>query len=207
MKTLLFFSVITIFTLSSCSDNDEIPTSESKVKLIDLNSWKTSKTVSKEIDTQNSENGNKVVSESSETKDVDNENENRLDDEVSNTDSDFPDYKKELENSENEYSGDEVESENRSEKEIVSENEDIEVEKIDSTTSETETAPDYSDYEKDLKVQMEKAIVNYPRPPTPANLSPYDSRESSSYREPTTQESTTGSGNFPPMPPAMFLNR
>jgi hypothetical protein len=54
---------------------------------------------------------------------------------------------------------------------------------------------------------MKNNMVNYPHPPTPANLSPYDNRESDTYRKPTAEESSKGSGNFPPMPPAMYLNQ
>lgn len=66
--------------------------------------------------------------------------------------------------------------------------------------------PDYSDYEEKLEMQMGTAKANYPKPPSPANLTAYDSRDSSSYREPTKEETTSGTGNFPPMPPAMYLD-
>jgi len=64
---------------------------------------------------------------------------------------------------------------------------------------------DYSKYTKELESQMQQAIAHYPRPPTPANLSAYDSRGEDSYRAITTNESK-GSGEFPPMPPIMKVN-
>lgn len=61
-------------------------------------------------------------------------------------------------------------------------------------------------YEDKLNAEVIKAMENYPRPPSPANLSPYDTRTKDSYRTPTESETVNGVGDFPPVPPAMMLN-
>jgi hypothetical protein len=183
--TLLVILGITFF--SACSSDDGIPTGNN-VKLVDWNTV-----------TENSHKENKHIAES-ESQDF-SEKEN-----ISNNESEKSEESEEFETEidpipnysslKNDNDNDEV---SEYQDEIISEDEIVK--------TELPKYPDYSDYEKKLDSQMKTALVNYPRPPSPANLSPYDSRESDTYRKPTTQESSQGSGEFPPMPPSMYLNK
>jgi len=84
--------------------------------------------------------------------------------------------------------------------------EEIEIDPIpNASESEQFSKDDYSEYNKKMESEIKNAWVNYSRPPIPANLSPYDTREESSYRA-TTEAESKGSGAFPPMPPAMYVD-
>ena len=64
---------------------------------------------------------------------------------------------------------------------------------------------DWDSYEQKLKKEMAKTISTYPRPPVPANLTPYDDIDENNLRKPTSEESSKGTDDFPPVPPAMYL--
>ena len=106
----------------------------------------------------------------------------------------------------NQQIGDEVDSDNVEQSTNNSSFKDVSSNQNREITPLNKTSQDYSDYEKQLANQMEEAMKNYPRPPSPANLTPYDDREGGSYRKPTKEETQNGTGEFPPIPPAMFLN-
>ena len=163
MKKIILFS-IAIFIFSACSDNDDVPTSNSS-KQVDWSALKhISKTNSSDIQ----------------------------EDDMIEEEDEFVEKKVEP-----------IPSFEDSKKELASKEDKGIVEKV-----EDEDFKQYSsEYKKELETQMEKALANYPTPPIPANLTPYDSRESSSYREPTKAESTSGSGEFPPMPPTVYINQ
>ncbi len=71
--------------------------------------------------------------------------------------------------------------------------------------SKEEKMKQYQEYEEKLKEEMKKAMQFYPRPPSPASLNPYDDIDEGSYRKPTKEEIQNGVGDFPPVPPAMYL--
>jgi ABC-type Zn2+ transport system substrate-binding protein/surface adhesin len=64
---------------------------------------------------------------------------------------------------------------------------------------------DWGSYEQELKKEMAKAISTYPKPPVPANLTPYDDVDENNLRKPTQTETSKGTDDFPPVPPAMYL--
>jgi len=64
---------------------------------------------------------------------------------------------------------------------------------------------DWDGYEQKLKKEMAKTISTYPRPPVPASLTPYDDIDENNLRKPTPKESSKGTDDFPPVPPAMYL--
>jgi|GEM_PF-4798198 len=193
MKHILLV-VLGIAFFSACSD-DGIPTGNN-VKLVDWNAVKQSSEISSNKD-------NKNIEEVEQEMLSENENIN------SKVDTDIepiPNFDS-LATNNDEVEVTQSETENN-------QNENFQDEKTTSKSGELEIVentkpqyPDYSDYEKKLESQMKTALVNYSRPPSPANLSPYDSREADTYRKPTTQESSQGSGEFPPMPPSMYLNK
>ena len=189
----ILLSTTLIFIFSACSDN-EIPTSDSS-KQVDWNSLKDSKKVEIEV-ASNDEVELEVLTPVDPIPTFPNSK-----DELAVTDENYTEEEAENYSSEDsEEVGDIEDEKSENSEEIAEKDEDI-VEDIQEVENQ-----DFSEYEKELESQMTKALANYPRPPTPANLSPYDSRESSSYREPTKQETTSSSGDFPPSPPAMMLN-
>ena len=80
-----------------------------------------------------------------------------------------------------------------------------ETEEKEERPSKEEKMKQYQEYEEKLKEEMKKAMQFYPRPPSPANLNPYDDIDEGSYRKPTKEEIQNGVGDFPPVPPAMYL--
>jgi hypothetical protein len=202
-----------LILLLGCSDSDDIPTSDnrSEVKVrdwSDLQNRKDSKNsddTDEAFDDSSSDDGITDGDESLASEDRDSDYEDSsVEDEVSSSDDNMEDSYDE---------GETVELDELQDESSVAENEsdNYDVESSDSvvsTISSSESGDDspYSNYEEKLEVEMAKAIANYPQPPSPANLSPTDSRDDSSFRPPTEKEVSTGSGDFPPVPPAMFLN-
>ena len=101
---------------------------------------------------------------------------------------------------------DELTDEENGDEEVVEEknNHDDEVaEKNDDENNQNKN--DWDSYEQKLKKEMAKTISTYPRPPVPANLTPYDDIDENNLRKPTSEESSKGTDDFPPVPPAMYL--
>ena len=193
MKKIVF-SITAILFLASCSD-DGIPSS-GNTKTVDWSSLKKPTSVSgSEV-----EGTEEDVPEITTKKDLDANSENSSEDVSENISSNDSESNEEY--SEEEYSDKDEVSQSENIDEVVEQSE-TEI-ALEETERENSTE-DLDQYKKDLEAEMTKALVNYPRPPSPANLSPYDSREKSSYREATVAE-TKGSGDFPPSPPAMLLN-
>jgi hypothetical protein len=208
MKFLITIPIIFLFFFG-CSD-DGIPTS-SNPESININGLKTVKT-NYSYSSSNSEKVDEVEKEK--------------------IDHSFPTYEtlkseNSVENSEVDDFGSESlssktdenyeETPHYSGKEEISEENQIEIEQKEVSSEETgenvsdEAIPEKIEqkeisYEDRLNAEVVKAMENYPRPPSPANLSPYDTRTKDSYRTPTESETVNGVGDFPPVPPAMMLN-
>lgn len=213
MKTISILIPTTFFILFyGCSDSDDIPTSSDRdsVKVVEWKTLKEDKSKSYQDDDSDDLDEKKELpfptfpNQTTSNEDID-ENEDvessSDDDNYAEEDSYLDD---ETENySEDESNYDDTTSENESE--VVQDDENTQTDSFPQQEESSDSSNDYSNYGDKLESEVQEAMKNYPRPPSPANLSPYDNKEKDSYREPTQQESQSGVGDFPPVPPAMFL--
>jgi len=221
MRTTIHFITSAMFLLFyGCSDSDDIPTSSERdsVKIVNWKSLKDARENSNNIhnETSNEHNYKNMLPFPTFSNQTTSHQDNRVDDEVDDSrdienyvDDGYIDNQQDEDLVKNEHLENRSDHNREKRRENQEQEENSDNYQADSSYQKREDSKkssDNSNYEEKVKIAIQEAMKHYPHPPSPANLTPYDDRERDSYRQPTQEETQSGVGDFPPVPPAMFLN-
>jgi hypothetical protein len=200
LKNIFAVAVISaLFTgCSGCSEDSDIPSGERTGSFDISETSKSTKSSDSSEDREEQEEYHKKVSQDAvedmsdiyqQLQNKDNHSEESEDEYNDDDDYSDGDYKSDSQDREDDTTSDKSSSENDKEEEKAS------------------TPNSWGDLDAELKKQMEESIKKYPTPPRPANLTPYDDVDEDSVYESDGKASSSGTGNFPPMPPMMLLQK